>query len=124
MKILFALAGGVVALSARSATTPQALSSAVSGRLAALAKAHALTLRPFSETNHSMEQSTTLHALMQTILSPHDGRTDDGRPRVVISGPDIPIAGSSVTSLALLLHEFATNAAKYGALSTAMAQSP
>jgi two-component sensor histidine kinase len=36
----------------------------------------------------------------------------------VISGPDIPIAGSTITSFALLLHEFATNAAKYGALST------
>ena len=118
VKNLFALAGGVVALSARSATTPQALSSALRERLAALAKAHALTLRPFSETNHSMEQSTTLHALIQTILLPHDGRTDDGRPRVVISGPDIPIARGSVMSLALLLHEFATNAVKYGALST------
>jgi two-component sensor histidine kinase len=36
----------------------------------------------------------------------------------VIGGPDVPIAGGYVTSFALLLHEFATNAAKYGALST------
>ena len=35
-----------------------------------------------------------------------------------ISGPDVPIAGSAVTGLALLLHEFATNAAKYGALAS------
>ena len=118
VKNLFALAGGVVGLSARSATTPQALSSAVRDRLAALAKAHALTLRPFSENNQSTQKSTTLHALIETILSPHDGRTDDGGPRVVISGPDIPIGGGSVMSLALLLHEFATNAVKYGALSS------
>jgi two-component sensor histidine kinase len=57
--------------------------------------------------------------LIQTILAPYDGQTVDGNPRVSISGPDIPIAGSALTSLALLLHEFATNAAKYGALSTA-----
>jgi PAS domain S-box-containing protein len=118
IKNLFALAGGVVALSARSAMTKEELSSAVSGRLAALAKAHALTLRPFSATDQSTKNSTTLHALIETILSPHDGLTDDGRPRLTVSGPDLPIAGSSVTSFALLLHEFATNAAKYGALST------
>ena len=69
-------------------------------------------------------QSTTLHALIDTILSPHEGRTDDGRARLTVSGPDIPIAASTVTSFALLLHEFATNAAKYGALSTAQAPSP
>ena len=34
-------------------------------------------------------------------------------------GTDIPIAGGAVTSFALLLHEFATNSAKYGALSAA-----
>ena len=65
-----------------------------------------------------MQQSTTLHALIETILSPYNGRTLEGRPRVVVSGPDIPIVNGSVTSFALLLHEFATNAAKYGALST------
>jgi len=32
---------------------------------------------------------------------------------------NLPVASSAVASLALLLHEFATNAAKYGSLSTA-----
>lgn len=116
---LFTLTGGLVALSARSAKTPEDLSSAVRGRLTALAKAHALTLRKPSENGHRTEPSTTLHTLIETILSPYDGRTDDERPRVVVSGPDTPIAGQSVTSFALLLYEFATNAAKHGALSTA-----
>jgi PAS domain S-box-containing protein len=118
VKNLFALSSGVVALSARSAKTPQELSLAVQDRLAALAKAHALTLRKPSEDAHRTEQSTTLHALIETILSPYGGRTDDDRPRVVVRGPDIPIASGAITSFALLLHEFATNAAKYGALST------
>jgi PAS domain S-box-containing protein len=117
VKNLFVLSSGIVALSARSAKTPRELSVAVQDRLAALAKAHALTLRKPSEDGHRTEQSTTLHALIETILLPYRGRTDN-RPRVVIRGPDIPIASGAITSFALLLHEFATNAAKYGALST------
>ena len=44
IKNLFAVASGVVALSARSATTPKEMASAVRDRLMALAQAHALTL--------------------------------------------------------------------------------
>lgn len=118
IKNLFALASGVVALSARSATTAEELSSAVRDRLVALARAHALTLPVTSEGGRRIEQSTTLHVLIQTILSPYERRTNGDRARVTISGPDIGLAGGLVTTFALLLHEFATNAAKYGALST------
>ena len=118
IKNLFALASGVVALSARSAATPEELSAAVRNRLAALARAHALTLPVTSEGGKRVEQPTMLHLLIQTILLPYEGRTDAGKPRVAISGPDLGLAGGMVTTFALLLHEFATNAAKYGALST------
>ena len=118
IKNLFALAGGVVALSARSATTAEELSSAVRARLMALAQAHALTLAVTSEGGTRIEQSTTLQVLIQTILSPYEGQTDGHRARFTISGPDIQLAGRLVTTFALVLHEFATNAAKYGALST------
>jgi len=111
VKNLFALANSVVALSARTATTPNSLASAVSARLNALAQAHALTLPHGSR----IEQSTTLHTLLLTILEPY--AAGERGSRVLISGPDISIAGSAVTSFALLLYEFATNAAKYGALS-------
>src|SRR5712664_2829934 len=85
VKNLFALSSGMVALSARSAKTAQELSLAVQDRLAALAKAHALTLRRPSD-GHRTEQPTTLHVLIETILSPYGGRTDDDKPRVVIRG--------------------------------------
>src|SRR6202790_2912628 len=75
VKNLFAVASGVVALSARSAATPQELSSAVRERLAALARAHALTLPVTSEGGRRIEQSTTLHVLIRTILAPYEGRT-------------------------------------------------
>jgi two-component sensor histidine kinase len=81
IKNLFALAGGVVALSARSATTAEELSSVVRDRLMALARAHALTLPVTSGGGRRVEQSTTLHVLIQTILSPYEGRTDGHRAR-------------------------------------------
>jgi PAS domain S-box-containing protein len=118
VKNLFTLAGGVVALSVRTASSPEEMASSVRERLTALARAHALTVPKTSDNGSRTEQSTTLHALIQAILSPYDGLTDDGNARVVVGGPDIPIEGAALTSLALLLHEFATNAAKYGALST------
>jgi len=118
VKNLFSLATSVVSLSARTATTPSELASAVSARLNALALAHTLTVPRRSDAATRNEQTTTLHALIRTIVAPYDVSSDIARPRTVVTGPDIAIGGGAVTSFALLLHEFATNAAKYGALST------
>ncbi|MCV9966114.1 PAS domain S-box protein [Pararhizobium sp. BT-229] len=117
VKNLFALAGSVVSLSARSASTPAELASTVRDRLNALAQAHALTVPSTSEATGRTEQTTTLHRLIETILAPYHDCPDNPQPRATIAGPDISIGGAAVTSFALLLHEFATNAAKYGALS-------
>jgi two-component sensor histidine kinase len=38
--------------------------------------------------------------------------------RIAITGSDVPLASNSLTSVALLLPELTTNAAKYGALSS------
>lgn len=118
VKNLFALASSLVTLSARTARTPEELAESVRSRLGALARAHTLTLSGMQ--GQSADQRTTLHALIATVLSPHDG--DDraaGGGRVAVTGADIDITGSSIAGFALLLHECATNAAKYGALSTA-----
>jgi PAS domain S-box-containing protein len=119
VKNLFLIASSVVALSARSAATPAALASAVQARLSALARAHALTLPAMSGSDCEADPSTTLHALIRAIAAPYDddGSSGDGA-RIVVTGPDLPIAGRAMTNFALLLHEFATNAAKYGALSS------
>ena len=115
---LFALARSLVALSARSADTAAGLATSLQERLGALARAHALTLPKSSDDVTATEQPTTLHALVHAIVSPYQGRTDENSARVAVTGPDIPISAGRVVSFALLLHEFTTNAAKYGALST------
>ncbi len=117
---LFALASGMVALSARSAATPEAMAEAVRARLGALARAHGLTLPRLGGSRESAERdAATLESLVRTIVSPYlDGAGATGE-RVAVDGPEIAIGGNAVTGLALLLHELATNAAKYGALSAA-----
>ncbi|MBL0375484.1 PAS domain S-box protein [Rhizobium sp. KVB221] len=117
VKNLFTVASSVVNLSARSTSTPAELASTVRDRLNALAQAHELTVPSNSEAQERTEQVTTLHRLIATILAPYVNLSDNCQPRVTIVGPDAPIGGGAVTSFALLLHEFATNAAKYGALS-------
>jgi two-component system CheB/CheR fusion protein len=53
------------------------------------------------------------------VLSPYGDLANSGEDaRIAIHGPDVPMGGDGVTSLALVLHELATNAAKYGAFST------
>jgi two-component sensor histidine kinase len=47
-------------------------------------------------------------------MAPFSDRKNGGS--VAANGPDVQLTGSAVTSFALLLHEFATNACKYGAL--------
>ncbi|MBS7697680.1 MULTISPECIES: PAS domain S-box protein [unclassified Chelatococcus] len=118
VKNLFALACGLVSLSARSAASAAELSKDLLERLTSLARAHALTVPQTSQASERTTQVTTLHALIGTILAPYDLRETSARPRTAINGDNIILTSGAVTSFALLLHEFATNAAKYGALST------
>lgn len=118
VKNLFAVTGSIVALSAHSARSPAELAMAVQARLAALARAHELTRPGLIDTEQQRAEGTTLHALVQTIFAPYlDTQCSSGHKRTTISGPDVPIGGRAITNFALILHELATNAAKYGALS-------
>jgi PAS domain S-box-containing protein len=114
VKNLFALATGLVALSARSARSVEDLTHDLTERLMALAAAHQLTL-PDPLKEGSAAASATLFSLLGVILAPHELAD---RKRITVGGQDLPVGSAAFTSLALLLHELATNAAKYGALST------
>jgi len=115
VKNLFTVSASLVSLSARSASTAQELAVMLQERLTALARAHALTVASSDGMAVASELPTTLHELIRAVTSPFDG-SDVSVGRVLITGPDVPVSGPAVTSVALFLHEFTTNSAKYGAL--------
>ncbi|MDP1961058.1 MAG: HWE histidine kinase domain-containing protein [Reyranella sp.] len=55
-----------------------------------------------------------LHAVIRSSLRPH---MVDGRNRITLEGPDFRLRPKSAVALSMALHELATNALKYGALS-------
>src|SRR3546814_462854 len=113
MKNLFALAGSLVGMSVRDAASPQELASIVQERLSALARAHALTMPKDSAAGSN--DSVRLHVLLRTILAHYEG-AGGGDDRLRITGDDVTLPGNAMTTIALILHALAPNAAKYGAL--------
>ena len=104
-------------MSARSANTPKELAETVQGRLGALASAHQL-IRPKHSAVEATKRETTLGELVRKVLSPYADPVGTGNSaRTEIEGPEIPIGAGASTNVALVVHELATNAAKYGALS-------
>ncbi|MFN3613763.1 MAG: sensor histidine kinase [Rubrimonas sp.] len=104
---LFALANSMIAMTARGAETPADMARRLSGRLMALAEAHRL-----AQPGDGAEGGGSLRALLTTLLSPYR----EGRAAIEILAPDMPVGPDATTALALIVHELATNAAKYGAL--------
>lgn len=117
VKNVLAVAGGLVGLSARSAQSPKAMAQAVQERLGAYSRAHELTRTSGAAVAWGVTRETTLHTLIRAIVAPYLDETGE-EANVSIEGQDITIDSNATASLALVLHEFTTNAAKYGALST------
>ena len=83
--------------------------STVEGRIAALSTAHALLAE-------SRWEGASLNRLVDEELAPYrDGEAE----RITIAGPAVFLKPETAQIIALVLHELATNAVKYGALSDA-----
>ena len=113
IKNIFAVLNGIISLTARTQPEIKPLAETLRARIAALGVAHDF-VRPRADIDNSGHSRTTLHGLVATLMRPYREQDED---RFAISGDDIVIDDLSVTPLALLFHELATNAAKYGALS-------
>jgi PAS domain S-box-containing protein len=88
-------------------TTPQNYVKAVEGRIRALSQAHSLL-------SQSRWQGADILRLVEEELAPY---RVTGSSQVSISGPTMLLAPDRAQTVALTLHELATNSAKYGALS-------
>ena len=106
---------GMIRISARGAATKDDLVQMLSGRLHALARAHALVRRGFSEAV-SAQYDSDLVELIGTIVRPHQELAGDATHRFSINGPSIRCGEHAMNGIALIFHELTTNAAKYGAL--------
>jgi len=102
-----AVVNSIVMLTARTAPSVAAFKEALLGRFAAI-----------SRTNDSLIRGTWTEASVRLLLETELAPYRDGEGKITLTGPDLSIDGQLAVALALVLHELATNAAKYGALST------
>ncbi len=114
IKNIFAVVEGIAALSARTDPAARPFVAAFRQRLGALAHAHEY-VRPHSPASAPKVKGQTLFGLMRLIMAAYG---QDGRERIAMGGDDIAVGDRTATAFALIMHEQATNAMKYGGLST------
>jgi two-component sensor histidine kinase len=114
IKNIFAVIDGLISFSARHHPEMKAGAADLRDRIHALGHAHDF-VRPRRDGDAGARRSG-LHAFLRELLAAYAGA---GGERIVIAGDDLPINEHAATPLALLFHELATNAVKYGALKSA-----
>nr|WP_272876788.1 PAS domain-containing protein [Neoroseomonas terrae] len=107
VKNILAIVSAVVSQTLKATPSPEVFAVEVEGRIQAIAKAHSL----LTQTGRG---EMSLRILVETELAPYDR---EGR-NLSIKGGDVALTPKAGMALALAIHELASNAAKYGALST------
>ena len=99
----------ILSLSRRSAHDLDSFVTSFDGRVRALSATHNLLMQ-------TSWGPTSIVEVIQTEMAPY---FENDRRKILLDGPDVVIAPNDALSLGLLIHELVTNAAKFGALSTA-----
>ncbi len=109
IKNIFAVISGLITLAAKKRPVMADAAADLRDRITALGRAHDF-VRPHSAHSRRDAAPDALRGLLAELFAPYG--------RVRVEGDDLPIDDRSATPVALLFHELATNATKYGALST------
>lgn len=105
---IFTVVGSLVRMAARAEPESRAFAAKLEERLAALHRAHAFVGRSRSDLECGVID------LLSCLLAPY---REGPAERIRIEGQDGSIGPQAATCIALIVHELATNAVKYGALS-------
>lgn len=106
LKNTLAMVQAVMNQTLRQSESLSEAQEALEARMMALGRAHGALL-------DIGDRGTEIHEVVRDALLPHDGRASAFR----IEGPSLRLSSRCALALTLALHELATNAAKYGALS-------
>jgi two-component sensor histidine kinase/sensor domain CHASE-containing protein len=105
----------IMALTRRRARDIDEFAETLGGRIRALSATHDL----LSQRDWT---AADIGAVVSSELAPYMSAATDADGQVALSGPAIFLAPNDAMSLGLAIHELATNAAKYGALSVGAGQ--
>lgn len=115
IKNIFSVVAGLVHLTGRTHPELAGLMGELRQRITALGRAHDF-VRPHSDQSRPTLRQDSLHGLLGELFSPYRAQNSE---RIQIVGDDVTVDDRAATPLALIFHELATNASKYGALSAA-----